>query len=123
MTIIHVPRPDLKRSRDPNRPANTLLKAQVEHLQEAEWKLPTKHQSNIYVNAIRTEGEAAEYIQKVTEAIHAAHEAASAKREKYLRKPKRVIDIAAAADERVVRKRISIAKRKSKSKAKTKRKV
>jgi hypothetical protein len=119
MTVIHVPRPDLKRSMDPNRPANTLLKAQIEHLQEAEWKLPIEHQSNIYVNAIQTEGEAAQYIQKVTEAIHAAHQAAAAKRARPVRKHKRVVDIAAAAEERSVRKRTP-PKRKSKAKPKRK---
>jgi hypothetical protein len=115
MTLIHVPRP-LKSAHDPSRPANTLLKAQIEHLQEAEWKLPVENQSNIYVNAIQTEGEAAEYIHKVTEAIHAAHEAAAVKRAK--RKPG--IALAAAAEQRPVRKSTRAAQRKGKSKAKPK---
>jgi hypothetical protein len=117
MTVIHVPRPP-KSAHDPSRPANTLLKAQIEHLQEAEWKLPIENQSNIYVNAIQTEGEAAEYIQKVTEAIHAAYEGAAEKRAKC----KPGIAIAAAAEQRPVRKSGSAAPRKGKSKAKPKRK-
>jgi hypothetical protein len=121
MTVVHVPRPDPKRAMNPNRPANTLLKAQIEHLQEAEWKLPIEHQSNIYVNAIQTEGEAAEYIKKVTESIQAAHQAVAAKRAKRAPKRKRGIAIAAAAD-RPRRKRSSGAKAKKKSTAKRGRK-
>jgi|SRR5208337_3195052 len=80
MTLIHVPRPDVKSAMNPNRPVNALLKAQVQHLHEAERNLPLRRRTDIYINAIKTEGEAAEYIRRVTEAIHEAHEAAAAKR-------------------------------------------
>lgn len=81
MPVIHVPRP--KRSAmNPDRPVNALLQAQVEHLQHAERRLPLHYRSAIYTHAIRTEGEAAEYIQKITEAIHQAHADAAAKRTK-----------------------------------------
>jgi len=72
MTLIHVPRPP-KSAFDPNRPVNALLKAQMEHLHVAASKLPLKYRSDIYINAIKTEGEAAQYIREVTEAIHDAH--------------------------------------------------
>jgi hypothetical protein len=65
---------------NPNRPVNALLKAQVQHLHAAERNLPLRHRTDIYINAIKTEGEAAEYIRQVTEAIHEAHEAAAIKR-------------------------------------------
>lgn len=101
MTLIHVPRP--KSAWNPDRPVNALLKVQMEHLSNAERRLPLRFRSEIYVNAIQTEGEAAEYIRKVTEAIQAAHAEAAAKRAKPAAIRKRVIEIAAVADERVQR--------------------
>jgi hypothetical protein len=98
MALIHVPRPS-KRSYDPNRPASDLLKMQIEHLHHAERRLPLRYRTDIYVNAIKTEGEAANYVREVTEAIHRAHEEAAAKRVARAPKRKRVIDIAAVADE------------------------
>src|SRR5271167_4518725 len=112
MTLIHVPRPDVKSAMNPNRPVNALLKAQVQHLHEAERNLPLRHHTDIYINAIKTEGEAAEYIRRVTEAIHDAHAAAAAKRARPKRKG--VIDIAAVADEGAERKTKSGGKSKKK---------
>jgi len=89
MALIHVPRPDPK-SANPDRPVNALLQAQIQHLHDAERNLPLRHRTDIYINAIKTEGEAANYIRRVTEAIHDAHAAA---------KRGRGIAIAAAADE------------------------
>lgn len=100
MAVIRVPKP--KGVIDPNRPVNALLKAQVEHLHEAERALPLKYRSEIYIRAIQTEGEAAEYIQDITEAIHAAHAEAARKRASGAakKKGKPVISIAAVADEK-----------------------
>jgi hypothetical protein len=39
-------------------------------MQEAEFRLPTRQQTNIYINKIKTEGQAAEYISKVTAKLH-----------------------------------------------------
>lgn len=72
MAIIAVPRPP-KKAMNPNRPVSSLLLAQVEHLQQAEQRLPLRYRSAIYTHAIRTEGEAALYIREVTEAILRAH--------------------------------------------------
>lgn len=72
MEPIPVPKP--KGVRDPNRSAGTLLLAQVHHLQKAEQALPPRYHSGIFHKAIRTEGEAARYIQAVTTAIHKAHD-------------------------------------------------
>jgi len=104
MALIHVPQIDPKSAMDRNRPVNTLLKVQMEHLHEAEMKLPVRQQTEIYINAIKTEGEAADYIRQVTEAIHAAHEAAQANRAKPARKRRGVIEIAAVAEDKPARK-------------------
>lgn len=102
MALIHVPRP-AKSAYDPDRPMSSLLKSQVDHLREAESKLPLRYRSEVYMRAVRTEGEAARYIRDVTEAIHAAH--AEAHRARRVPKRKRVIEIAAVADERAERAR------------------
>lgn len=103
MTLIHVPKTIPQSAYDADRPLSSLLKIQVEHLYEAEKRLPPQYQSGTYVNAIRTEGEAARYIGRVTDAIRLAHE--HAERARHMPKRKRVIEIAAAADERPERKR------------------
>lgn len=118
MTLIHVPRPP-KRARNPERPVSSLLKMQIEQLHSAEKRLPLRDRSEIYINAIKTEGEAAKYIREVTEAIHGAHEDAARQRTKRAPSRKRGIEIAAAADARPAGKRTSGPTRK-KSKGKRK---
>jgi hypothetical protein len=112
MTLIHVPRIDPKTAMDRNRPVNSLLKVQIEHLHEAETKLPIGHRTDIYINAIKNEGDAGEYIRRVTEAIHAAHGEAAAKRTRPAGKRRGVIEIAAVAEERPLRKRSGAANQK-----------
>lgn len=112
MVLIHVPRPP-KSAYDPNRPVSSLLKSQADHLQEAEKKLPLRYRSEVYINAIKTEAEAARYIREVTEAIHQAH--ADAERARKAPKRKYGLEIAAVADERAQRR---IATRHSKRAAK-----
>jgi hypothetical protein len=124
MALIHVPRPE--NAYNPDRPMGSLLKAQVEHLREAESKLPLRyrHEIDTYIKAIKTEGEAAAYIRKVTEAIHDAHADAELARRAAKRKRaperKRVIEIAALADERAEREAAHARKRRaSKTKKRT----
>jgi len=69
MTVIKVPKPP-KSAFNPNRPISALLRNQILHLQEAELRFPARHQTNIYINKIKTEGEAAKYIQQVTAILH-----------------------------------------------------
>ena len=69
MTVIKVPRPP-KSAFNKNRPVSALLKNQILHLHEVEKKFPPAHHSGTYINAIKTEGEAAAYIQKVTARLH-----------------------------------------------------
>lgn len=102
MTLIRVPKPP-KSAYDPGRPASSLLKSQAEHLREAESKLPLRYRSEVYVKAIKTEEDAARYIRDVTQAIHEAHE--DAERARRTPKRKRVLEIAAAADEPNIPKR------------------
>jgi hypothetical protein len=97
-TKINLPPPP-EGAMNKNRPVSGLLKAQILHLHEAERRLPLRHHADIYINAIKTEGEAAEYIQRVTEAIHEAHAAAAARRARPKLKREDVIEIAAVADE------------------------
>ena len=108
MALIHVPRP--KTAYNPGRPVGSLLKAQVDHLREAESKLPLRyrHEIDTYVKALKTEGEAAAYIRKVTEAIHDAH--ADAERARRIPKRERLPEIAAVADERTGRRQNSARK-------------
>ena len=110
MVAIQVPRPP-KSAFNPSRPVSALLKAQVEYLHEAERRLPLRYRSETYINAIKTEGEASEYIREVTEAIHNAHAEAAAARVRVVPKRRAVIEIAAVADERAERKRASTAKK------------
>jgi len=100
MTVIKVPKPP-KSAYDPGRPVSSLLKMQMEHLLVPEKRLPVRHHSGIYINAIKTEGEAAAYIRAVTEAIHDAH--AEAERARRAPRRKQGIEIAAVADEKAER--------------------
>jgi hypothetical protein len=93
MELIPVPKPS-KKAMNPDRAANALLLAQVSHLQHAERRLPLRYRSEIYTHAIKTEGEATEYIRAVTEAIHRAH----ADAEKRRARRERRLEIAAAAE-------------------------
>jgi hypothetical protein len=111
MKPIPVPRPK-KHAHNPDRLANALLLAQVQHLRDAEKNLPLRYRSEIYINTIRTEAEAAEYIREVTEAIHRAHDDAKGQRAKRISRRKAGLAIVAAA-ERPARKRSSKAGKKS----------
>jgi len=113
MPLISVPRPS-DGAFEPNRPVSALLKAQIEYLHVAERRLPLRYHTDIYINAIKTEGEAAEYIRAVTEAIHDAHADAAARRSRPAKRTG-VIEIAAVADERAERRRASKTKSKKRS--------
>jgi hypothetical protein len=116
MAIIRVPKP--KSVFDPGRRASTLLLAQVEHLQKAELNLPLKYVSKKYTKAITTEGEAAAYIQEVTEAIHRAHD--DAERARRAAGKKKGLAIAASAEQRARKGGPRARVRKSTSKSKRK---
>ena len=96
MAIIHVPRPPAS-AYDPNRKASDLLLAQVEHMHIAERRLPERYRSQVYVNAIETEGEVADYIGRVTQAVARAHQDARKNRTRSRLRPGIVLKIAASA--------------------------
>ena len=56
MALIRVPKPP-RSAYDPDRPVSSLLKSQIDHLREAESKLPLRYRSEQYVKAVRTEGD------------------------------------------------------------------
>lgn len=95
MAIISVPKPP-KDAFNKGRPVSGLIKAHLEHLQRAEFRLPANLQTNIYINAIKTEGEAADYIRLVTERLHEAHGREVASKPK--KKTRTIATIAAAAE-------------------------
>ena len=115
MVLIRVPRPSKKKAMNPDRPVSSLLLTQVRHLQHAERRLPLRYRTEIYTHAIRTEGQAAQYIREVTEAIHQAHEDAKTLLTKPARKRKGGLTIAASAQRPTRKKR-------AKTKAKPKKK-
>ena len=69
--VIRVPR-EARSSYQPHRPLskNTLLESHVKHFRELEKGLPPEHQTGIPFDSIRTEGQAAEYIRRMTERLH-----------------------------------------------------
>ncbi len=71
--VVHVPKPSPS-AFDKNRPLerNLLLKKQVEHFREVEKRLEPEHHTGIDHAAIRTEGQAADYIRKMTAHLHPA---------------------------------------------------
>jgi hypothetical protein len=95
MAVINVPKPP-KSAFDKNRKLSTLLAWQLEHFQEAEFRLPVDHTTDVYVNAIKTEGDAADYIRQVTKKVHELHGVPIAKPKKKAR-PGRGLTLAAAA--------------------------
>jgi len=69
MAVIKVPKP-AQSAFDKNRPVSALLRNQILHMHEVERKFPPSQHSGVYINAIKTEGEAADYIRKVTARLH-----------------------------------------------------
>jgi len=97
MKLIKVPKPPAS-AMNKDRPISSLLKTQLLHVQKAEFRLPARAQTNIYINAIKTEGEAAEYIRQVTTNLRKEHATPAVKPRRRLGKAKTgVFEIAAAA--------------------------
>jgi hypothetical protein len=68
--FIEVPKPP-RTAYNPDRPLekNALIHAQVQHFREAEMRLAENLRTGVDLAAIATEGQAADYIRKVTRAI------------------------------------------------------
>jgi hypothetical protein len=69
VNVVHVPRP-APGSLNKERPLSSLLKNQVEHFEQMENELPVHEKTAIAASFIRTEGEAAHYIKKMTAKLH-----------------------------------------------------
>jgi hypothetical protein len=69
--VIPVPKPS-QAAYNPGRPLekNTLVQALVQHFKAADANLPESFRTGMDTTKIATEGEASEYIRKVTRAIH-----------------------------------------------------
>jgi hypothetical protein len=69
--VIRVPKPD-RSSYNPDRPiaANTLLLHQIKHFHDVEMKRPPEQRTGIDFDSIKTEGEASEYIRRMTGILH-----------------------------------------------------
>jgi hypothetical protein len=70
-TVIRVPKPS-RSSYQPQRPLskNSLLQNHVKHFRELEKDLPPDQQTGIPLDSITTEGQAAEYIRRMTVQLH-----------------------------------------------------
>ncbi len=69
MTDIRIPKPAAG-SVNKDRPISSLLQTQVQHLRQAEQRLPKEQQTGIDVDTIKTESQASAYIQAVTSRLH-----------------------------------------------------
>jgi|CZKN01.1.fsa_nt_gi hypothetical protein len=69
--VIRVPKP-ARSSYQPNRPLSksSLLQSQVKHFRDLEKDLPPERQTGIPIDSITTEGQAAEYIRRMTVQFH-----------------------------------------------------
>ena len=73
--VIRIPRTS-RSSFNPDKPLekNTLLLNQVRHFAHLEEKLPAEERTGMDVASIRTEGQAAEYIRRMTRKLHVTGE-------------------------------------------------
>lgn len=69
--IVHVPKPAAG-SFNPKRlvAKNSLLTNQIQHFRKLEKEMPPERQTGVDVASIKTEGEASEYIRKITAILH-----------------------------------------------------
>ena len=90
MRMIDVPEVE-KEAYNPDRPISGLIQMQLIHLSTAEQMLPpTVRRTGINIATLHTEGQAAEYIQKVTALLHRAGKAKKKKTtKKSARKPRK----------------------------------
>jgi hypothetical protein len=75
MRMIDVPEVE-KAAYNPDRPISGLIQMQLIHLSTAEQTLPPGQRTGINISTLHSEGQAAEYIQKVTAMLHKVGKAA-----------------------------------------------
>jgi hypothetical protein len=72
MMLLKLP-PRQRSAYNPNRPASDLLKTHVQYAQELEKALPAEKKSGVTINmASLTEGQAADYLERITRVHHPA---------------------------------------------------
>lgn len=71
MKMIDVPAVE-KEAYNPDRPISGLIQMQLVHLSMAEQTLPPRQRTGINIATLHSEGQAAQYIQKVTALLHRA---------------------------------------------------
>src|ERR1051326_2194568 len=81
MKMIDVPKVE-KKAYDPNRPISGLVQMQLVPLSAAEQTLPPKQRTGVNIATLHTEGQAAEYIGKVTPLLHRAARAKNTTKKK-----------------------------------------
>lgn len=86
MKMIDVPEVE-KEAYDPNRPISGLIQMQLVHLSAAEQTLPAKQRTGVNIATLHTEGQAAEYIGKVTATLHQAAKTKKKTKKKSADKP------------------------------------
>jgi hypothetical protein len=69
MRMIDVPEVE-KEAYNPDRPISGLIQMQLIHLSTAEQTLPPRQRTGINIATLHSEGQAADYIQKVTAMLH-----------------------------------------------------
>jgi hypothetical protein len=71
MAVVKFPKPS-NQAYDPNRDLrkNQLILKQVEHFHHVDQRLPEEFRTHTKLEDIKTEGQAAAYIARVTRAIH-----------------------------------------------------
>lgn len=74
MRMIDVPAVE-KEAYNPDRPISGLIQMQLVHLSTAERALPPKQRTGTNIAMLHTEGQAADYIGKVTALLHRAGKA------------------------------------------------
>lgn len=78
--VVNVPKPNAKSfNRHRLLEKNALIKNQVLHFREIEKTLPPEQQSGMNFDDIKTEGQAAEYIAKLTKFLHGKPQTAGGK--------------------------------------------
>ena len=74
MRMIDVPAVE-KEAYNPDRPISGLIQMQLVHLHTAEQTLPPRQRTGVNIAMLHSEGQAAEYMQRVTALLHRAGKA------------------------------------------------
>ena len=88
MRMIDVPAVE-KEAYNPDRPISGLIQMQLVHLHTAEQALPPRQRTGVNIAMLHSEGQAAEYMQRVTALLHRAGKAKKKAAKKTAAKPRK----------------------------------